>query len=523
VVRFHTMGLDFGVAEVSGRGKDDQSKEMQEYFGELLEFDHIKIKHEPAKLVQDVEDRKKLLDDCVSSHYNVYLSVHEKMKSLGGVLRDCSECLKKIEDVDVPDLQEQANEFRKKASQENSTREALRHVYSHQGMLLDILEIPSLMDTCVRAGNYDEALELKSFGRRLRMIHGDIPVVVMLSRDIEAVLEVMVEQLLEKLQSSIQLAECLKVVGYLKRMNAFPSDAVALKKEFLERRGCWIDASLRELGDSLPPYEYLKKITDIYRLQMFDILMQYRAIFYSKDGAVFDVNDPSFSWSYKRMVFYLAEMQTNLPLIEDGGSLASVLDHCMYCGKALARVGLDFRPTVFPMFQDAAYANFERLVQVADEVFQEMIATHRWVAIPSVLNRAMEMSKNQKEDEKEEESAKVLTKGIEPPIVLVEHPPLAVYTNGLLAGFNELRHCAPSAIKDRVAECLRVSFQKLAAALEERRMMNVDADELEVFNKAYSLVASVQLPFLVECFSTIYGSPRTPIIPETLLPSEASS
>lgn len=511
------MGLDYGVAEVSGRGKEDQSKEMQEYFGELLEYDHIKIKHEPAKLVQDVEDRKKMLDECVSSQYDVYLSVHEKMKSLGGVLRECSECLKTIEDVDVPDLQEHANVFRKKASQENSTREGLRQVYSHQGMLLDILEIPSLMDTCVRAGNYDEALELKSFGRRLRMIHGDIPVIVLLSRDIEGVLEVMVEQLLEKLQSSIQLAECLKVVGYLKRMNAFPSDSVVLKKEFLERRGCWIDASLRELGDSLPPYEYLKKITDIYRLQMFDILMQYRAIFYSKEGAVFDVNDPSFSWSYKRMVFYLAEMQTNLPLIEDGGSLASVLDHCMYCGKALARVGLDFRPTVFPMFQDAAFAIFERLVQVADEVFEEMIATHRWVAIPSVLNRAMEMSgKNQEENE----SSKVMAKGVEPPIVLVEHPPLAVYTNGLLAGFNELRHCAPSAIKDRVAECLKISFQKLAAALEERRMMNLHADELEVFNKACSLITSVQLPFLVECFSTIYGSPRTPITPEIFLPTE---
>lgn len=34
-------------------------------------------------------------------------------------------------------------------------------------------------------------------------------------------------------------------------------------------------------GDS---YEYVKALTDLYRLNMFDVLMQYRAIFFDAPG-----------------------------------------------------------------------------------------------------------------------------------------------------------------------------------------------------------------------------------------------
>ena len=37
--------------------------------------------------------------------------------------------------------------------------------------LLDILEVPSLQDTCVRHGNYDEALDLESFVSRMVAAH----------------------------------------------------------------------------------------------------------------------------------------------------------------------------------------------------------------------------------------------------------------------------------------------------------------------------------------------------------------
>ena len=45
--------------------------------------------------------------------------------------------------------------------------------------------------------------------------------------------------------------------------------------------------------------------------------------------------------------------------------------------------------------------------------------------------------------------------GAGPPYALLEHAPLAVLTNGLLAAFNELRHCAPLSLAAPVAQTVQ--------------------------------------------------------------------
>lgn len=54
-------------------------------------------------------------------------------------------------------------------------------------------------------------------------------------------------------------------------------------------------------------------------------------------------------------------VRTHLPRIQEGGSLASVLDHAMYCGASLGRVGLDFRPLLAPLFEQAVLALYSKV------------------------------------------------------------------------------------------------------------------------------------------------------------------
>jgi len=49
-----------------------------------------------------------------------------------------------------------------------------------------------------------------------------------------------------------------------------------------------------------------------------------------------------------------------------------------------------------------------------------------------------------------------------PPYSLLEHMPLAVFTNGLLSAFNELRHCALLSLASPVAQIVQASSHTYA-------------------------------------------------------------
>lgn len=52
---------------------------------------------------------------------------------------------------------------------------------------------------------------------------------------------------------------------------------------FLQCREQWLAEVVAELDDA-SVYEYLKRLTDVHRLQLFDVVMQFRAIFSDESG-----------------------------------------------------------------------------------------------------------------------------------------------------------------------------------------------------------------------------------------------
>ncbi|GIL45758.1 hypothetical protein Vafri_2911 [Volvox africanus] len=512
------------------------------YMSELLSYSLERLRKEPEVLRAEKEQLERNLQTTAVSQYTAFLDAANCMTSISNELSAVCEHLESLLQA-TPELASTCEAFatNSAAVQEQSTQN--KQLANSQSTLMELLEVPQLMDTCVRNGVYDEALDLQSFVSRVGLLHPDVPVVKLLMRQVADVGHSMLQQLLGRLRTNIQLPECLRVMGYLRRIGAF-SEA-ELRLQFLQCRDEWISSLLADLDDG-DSYEYVKHLTDVHRLHLFDAVMQYRAIFFdtaptaaigpgmdaAASAAPPNLRETSmlYSWVQHRASLYLEQLREHLPNITEGGNLASVIEHCMYCGSSLSRVGLDFQALLLPLFEACGLQLFASYLSNAVDGFNLRLESHKWVAMPPPMlarSRADKQPQPQaaaaaagEGDEVAGEgeaggltvigsTAAVGTAAAEdesgPPYIIMEHLPLAVYLNGVLTALNELRHCALLSISKPLAGLLQTALEHAAGSMVHYRHTHaLNSSELPLFKGATRCMLDVVLPYLVAAFSRVF-------------------
>jgi hypothetical protein len=85
-------------------------------------------------------------------------------------------------------------------------------------------------------------------------------------REVAEMAKVMREKLLQKLRDDLQLALCVRIVSYLRRLDALSGANVSvspaeyekqLKEEFLSCRNVWLSSLTRGISTS-DPYQYVR-------------------------------------------------------------------------------------------------------------------------------------------------------------------------------------------------------------------------------------------------------------------------
>lgn len=215
-----------------------------------------------------------------------------------------------------------------------------------------------------------------------------------------------------------------------------------------------------------------------------------------KEGAVL------YTWVQHRMVHFLAALQNHLPGIEEGTNLASVLENCMHCCSSLSRVGLDFSSLLEPLFQLCVLRLFSAKLAVAVEAFQQRLENHKWVAIPAPM-----FSKPKPDGAADNSGAGTAASGEAegaPPYMLMEHVPLAVFTNGVLSALNELRHCALLPLLRPTAALLQGALEQVASSMVHYKHTRSLADsEVVLFQAAARALPEVLVSFLASCLGRI--------------------
>lgn len=142
----------------------------------------------------------------------------------------------------IPELEKQCEKFANITKDINKSRRLNSLTLTRNAQLLEILEMAQLMESFVREEQYENALELTSYVRRLSVKHPEITIFKSIVQDVENSWFIMLQQLLGQLRTDIHLPRCLEVVGYLRRMEVFSEGELRLK--FLQARGTWLHQSL---------------------------------------------------------------------------------------------------------------------------------------------------------------------------------------------------------------------------------------------------------------------------------------
>ncbi|XP_063689612.1 conserved oligomeric Golgi complex subunit 8-like isoform X2 [Bolinopsis microptera] len=121
----------------------------------------------------------------------------------------------------VPELQDTLYKCSKLAVETNKMRKEANISISKHPQLLEILELPQLIDTSIRNSYFEEGLELHSFVNNLAVKYNDIPIIQMIKEDSDACIKHMEDILIKQLQGQITLAQCLKSVGLLRRIGTY--------------------------------------------------------------------------------------------------------------------------------------------------------------------------------------------------------------------------------------------------------------------------------------------------------------
>lgn len=477
------------------------------YLSELSSFGVEKLSREPERLAEERAQILQQTRELAFSNYQTFIRTADCTEHIyrdfGRVESSVSRLLDKL-----PGFGERCRGFMKEAEDIGASRRMNSLTLNRHTEILEILEIPQLMDTCVRNGYYEEALELAAYVKRLEKKHSSLPVIQGIVREVRQSTQLMLNQLLQQLRSNSQLPVCLRVIGYLRRMDVFTE--AELRVKFLQARGTWLHSILAAISED-DPYFHITKTIEACRVHLFDIITQYRAIFSDEDplvppaGGQVAVNESAIfhGWVVQKVAEFLETLERDLQR-GVGGRLDSLLGQCMYFGLSFSRVGADFRGQLAPMFQRVAAETFRRAVQEAVDKFQEDMNLYTLIALPSVLGGTIPPV-----------APSTQPGTLQPPMSLLDFQPLACFLNNILTAFNDLRLCCPIGLAHDVTTSLEDALKMVTRQIlvfHRAEESAFSSREKELFVQFCSSYAEDLLPFLNRCLQVLFPPAQLALI-----------
>ncbi|KAG0263606.1 conserved oligomeric Golgi complex component [Mortierella polycephala] len=302
----------------------------KDYLNRLTSLPARALHSEPEKLREEQLKVEKNMSELAFRDYKAFILVKDCKQDVQSTFGTLGQHLDHFQET-IPQFVETLSGFSAKVAPILERQHVFSSILETHSQLLEVLEIPLLMETCVRNGYYNEALELASHVQRLVLRYPGIGIIEDIEHKVAQGKEMMLVQLLAQLREPIKLPVALRIVGFLRRIGSFNGqlemgedeehhgpitttggkskgssitlsasyasstaptstsvsvvgDETPLKMLFLKSRGLYMNVQLSKVvhhkGDS---FGYLKKYIDVTRECLFDIMTYYKSIFGNVD------------------------------------------------------------------------------------------------------------------------------------------------------------------------------------------------------------------------------------------------
>ncbi|KAE8297806.1 Conserved oligomeric Golgi complex subunit 8 [Larimichthys crocea] len=384
------------------------------YLSELSGFGVDQLGREPERLAEERAQILQQTRELAFSNYQTFIRTADCTEHIyrdfGRVESSVSRLLDKL-----PGFGERCRGFMKEAEEIAVSRRMNSLTLNRHTEILEILEIPQLMDTCVRNGYYEEALELAAYVKRL----GE---------------------------------EALCTAGH-------PGWTCSRRRscgvKFLQARGL-AESILNAIPED-DPYFHVTKTIEACRVHLFDIITQYRAIFSDEDplvppaGGQVAVNEAAIfhGWVVQKVAEFLETLERDLQR-GVGGRLDSLLGQCMYFGLSFSRGGRTPRTAGADVPAGGGGDVPRRRAGGGGQVpgGHEPVHAHR-PALGAGRHHPPVAPSTQPGT-------------LQPPMALLDFQPLACFLNNILTAFNDLRLCCPVGLAQDVTRCLEDGLKKVS-------------------------------------------------------------
>ena len=307
----------------------------QSYLSNLTTFGLQELLSEPTVLQTQSHHLTSSLTALTHTSYPTFLSLHHTTNKLTSSLTALSSSLDSLLTTSLPTLEESATAWKDRTETMLNDRSKARVVLEQHEKIRDLLEIPLLIDTCVRNGYFAEALSLASHTKILagNASSASKPPPLILSSVLSEVHHSIMQMLLSLLttlyEPNRKLPALWKAINFLRKMDVFgPSspftstppqiklsvppidgdknldfitDNISNEEQialaFLVGRESCLKVALEAFGSDISRLaqhselddrekedlaRYLKKYIDLWREGVYDIVTQYCTIFLEK-------------------------------------------------------------------------------------------------------------------------------------------------------------------------------------------------------------------------------------------------